>query len=279
VKLFKRTRDLAIAVKMCEALVKVEGFNGLRDGLGVLSGLLEQKWPQVHPQLDPSDNNDPTMRLNILTALTDSSQFLSRLRSVPITHSMAGNFSMREISWANGKTPVPEGVEAPKKDIVEAAFKGTPQEQLKELLQANEQAIALVKSADAQLTTVLGPGQGVNFDPLLKVLREIDMEVRQHVAGAQPVIAEDGNAGQQNQSVRGNGVSVPGTIQTPDDVRTAIDRICEYYDRFEPSSPLPLLLRRAQKLVGKGFLDIMRDVSPDSVKQVEALGGISEPSS
>jgi type VI secretion system protein ImpA len=69
-----------------------------------------------------------------------------------------------------------------------------------------------------------------------------------------------------------------GDIQSPDDVRAAIDRICTYYERYEPSSPLPLLLRRAQRLVGKSFLEIMKDVSPDGVKQVESLAGIVEES-
>jgi hypothetical protein len=37
-----------------------------------------------------------------------------------------------------------------------------------------------------------------------------------------------------------------------------------------------LLLRRAQKLVGKNFLDIMRDVSPDTVPHMRSLGGLTD---
>jgi type VI secretion system protein ImpA len=75
----------------------------------------------------------------------------------------------------------------------------------------------------------------------------------------------------------GNGrAAAPGEIRGPDDVVAMIDRICDYYARAEPSSPVPLLLRRAQRLVGKGFVDIVRDLSPDVVAQILALGGISE---
>jgi type VI secretion system protein ImpA len=37
---------------------------------------------------------------------------------------------------------------------------------------------------------------------------------------------------------------------------------------------VPLLLRRAQRLVSGSFVDIIKDLSPDAVKQVELIAGI-----
>lgn len=54
-----------------------------------------------------------------------------------------------------------------------------------------------------------------------------------------------------------------------------IDKICTYYERNEPSSPVPMLLQRAKRLVSKDYLDIMRDLTPDAVAQAESLGGIT----
>jgi type VI secretion system protein ImpA len=48
-----------------------------------------------------------------------------------------------------------------------------------------------------------------------------------------------------------------------------------YYDRNEPSSPVPMLLQRAKRLISKDFLDIMRDLTPEGVAQAELLGGIT----
>ena len=61
-----------------------------------------------------------------------------------------------------------------------------------------------------------------------------------------------------------------------DDVRQMLDRLCEYYQRNEPSSPVPLLLRRARRLVGLGFADLMRDLSPDAIPQIEKISGTLE---
>jgi type VI secretion system protein ImpA len=53
----------------------------------------------------------------------------------------------------------------------------------------------------------------------------------------------------------------------------AIGRICDWIERHEPSNPAPLLLRRAQRLMNKSFLDIVRDLAPNGVDQVEMLAG------
>ena len=41
----------------------------------------------------------------------------------------------------------------------------------------------------------------------------------------------------------------------------------EFYERAEPSSPVPILLRRAARLVNKSFLDVLRDLIPEGVNQ------------
>jgi type VI secretion system protein ImpA len=278
-ELLGRTKDLTVAVKLCEALLRLEGVSGLRGGLGVIGGLIDQRWDRLHPQLDPSDGNDPTARMTILSSLTDQGQFISRIHAVPLTNSLAGKFGLREIGWSKGQGSPPAGMEAPKPEVVEAAFLDTPPDALLAIAQAAEEAGAVVQAADAKLTSLVGAGQGVNFDPLIKALREVSTEVRRHLpgqAGAADGASDDGTASASASTHRSGTAS--GEIQSPEDVRAAIERICKYYERFEPSSPLPLLLRRAQRLVGKGFLEIMKDVSPDGVKQVESLAGIVKES-
>ena len=60
--LLGRTRDLRVAVFYTRSSMVREGFAGLACGLALIAGLLEQHWSAVHPQLDPSDGDDPTAR-------------------------------------------------------------------------------------------------------------------------------------------------------------------------------------------------------------------------
>ena len=44
----------------------------------------------------------------------------------------------------------------------------------------------------------------------------------------------------------------------------------------EPSSPVPLFLERAKRLVAKDFLEILADVAPEAITQAKLAGGIRD---
>src|SRR5262249_26244326 len=50
-----KTKDLQISAWLSEALVKQHGFTGLRDGLRLTRGLLEQFWDNFYPEIDEED--------------------------------------------------------------------------------------------------------------------------------------------------------------------------------------------------------------------------------
>jgi type VI secretion system protein ImpA len=63
------------------------------------------------------------------------------------------------------------------------------------------------------------------------------------------------------------------TINSRQDVTRILDQICLYYEKNEPASPVPLLLKRAARLVDKDFFEIIQDVAPESVDQIQKLIG------
>lgn len=50
----------------------------------------------------------------------------------------------------------------------------------------------------------------------------------------------------------------------------------DYYAKHEPSSPLPILLKRAKRLVGADFMEIIKDLAPDGAANVRLIGGDAE---
>ncbi len=64
-----------------------------------------------------------------------------------------------------------------------------------------------------------------------------------------------------------------GELRSRDDVIRTLDRVCAYFRAHEPSSPVPLLLERAKHLVSKDFMEIVRNLAPDGVGQVETIRG------
>jgi type VI secretion system protein ImpA len=62
--------------------------------------------------------------------------------------------------------------------------------------------------------------------------------------------------------------SVPaGAVASTRDVTDALAAIAEYFGRFEPSSPALLLVRQAEQLMGKSFLEAMRILVPNHMEQ------------
>jgi type VI secretion system protein ImpA len=67
-------------------------------------------------------------------------------------------------------------------------------------------------------------------------------------------------------------------VSSREQVIAALDQILAYYDQHEPASPIPLLIKRAKRLVPMDFLDLMEDLAPSAVKQLKEIGGISKKS-
>jgi type VI secretion system protein ImpA len=66
---------------------------------------------------------------------------------------------------------------------------------------------------------------------------------------------------------------IGGEISTRQEAVRVLDLVCGYLERHEPSNPAPLFIRRAQRLMTKNFVDIVKDLLPDSLSNLEKLAG------
>ena len=87
-------------------------------------------------------------------------------------------------------------------------------------------------------------------------------------------LAEDGEADSGGGEGGGGKAKRAGEISSREDVIRVLDKICDYYARHEPSSPLPILLQRAKRLVSKTFVEIIRDLAPGGTSEVETIAGL-----
>ena len=66
------------------------------------------------------------------------------------------------------------------------------------------------------------------------------------------------------------------TINSRADAIRALDAVAEYFRRSEPSSPIPLFVERAKRLVAKDFLEVLADIAPDAVSVARSAGGLKD---
>ncbi len=284
VKLLDRTKDLRVAVYLSRSTLNTDGLLGFRDCISLLRGYVESFWETVHPRLDPDDDDDPTLRVNTLAQLCDSGATLGLLRKTPLVRSRAvGAFSLFDIEVATGEIKVADDAEHPEMSTIEAAFLDCGIDELQATAAAVRQAIDDVSALEVSLTEQVGVANATSFEPLVRVLKQADQVLgsqlnRRGVSEElEDEASEEDGAGPEGGGPTAGGVAtqrLAGEITSREDVIRALDKICEYYNRFEPSSPLPLLLHRAKRLATKSFLEILRDLTPDALEQAKLLGGV-----
>ncbi len=277
-----RTRDLRVAMYLVRALLNVDGVDGFADALAVTDGLLEKYWDGVHPQLDPDDDNDPTLRVNCISTLCSSDTIVREFREAALVASRVhGRFSLRDIEVASGEVPPGKDGVKPDPAAIEAAFMDIDLAQLQATGEKLGRAAELVEHIESVLTKKVGAKRAPDLSALTRqighacsaindrlVRRGVTAATDEAPAAAEGVVAADG--------ARPAAAPISGAIASRGDVIRMLDKICEYYARSEPSSPVPILLDRAKRLVPLSFMDIMKDLAPGGLEQIATIRGRSD---
>lgn len=276
----ERSHDIRAAVFYGEAILHTKGMLGFAESTSFIRGCLEDHWDTCHPELDEDDDNDPTMRINAVQGLNGTDTVIRALRRAPLTDSrMFGRMNLRMIEIAEGSATAPAGMtDVPDSAAIGAAFQDTDSDALSEMLAAALSAQADIKAIDAVFVEKT-PGQGPDLEDIQKALAQVVRRLSE-VVGGDVVVPEDGGEVAGGDAAGGGGApavaSGGGAINSPSDVSNALDRMIGYYQRNEPSSPMPILLERAKKLVGADFMTIMKEIAPQGLEQAKMVGGIRD---
>lgn len=275
--LLARSKDLRVAVYLCRALLHNEGFLGGVTGLALIEGLLETFWDGLHPELDADDNDDPTMRLNALVPLGALEAVVGDLRASFVLRSRSrGELSVRDIEIAQGRLPMGgEGAaltESQLAGLLAAAVDENPG-----LPQAAADALACVR----RIAQILGERVGEAYVPDLKLLQAALYSVSKALGGGMSAAGGEAPGGSGDDAPEASpggpgklaAVAVPGEIRSRDDVLQTLGRLCDYLSTHEPTNPVQLVLRRAQRMMNMSFLELMQDLAPDGLTQAETVVG------
>jgi type VI secretion system protein ImpA len=281
-RLLARTKDLRISVHLTRALTRTEGIPGLTGGLALIRGLLDRYWDQVYPVLDAELGGDPTERLNALSPLSsvprvDRSEpdtVLEDLRDCYLVDSREhGQMRAREVEVALRRLVPPRiaGEGAPKSlaeihSQLTAAF-ATDRAVPTALREARDH----VKAIEALVVDRVGATYPFDLKPLVQSLESL-LEACDTATGHQEQRAAGGES-VVGQAQNGTRSGMQGEIGTREEAVRVLDLVCAYLEHHEPSNPAPLFIRRAQRLMAKNFVEIVKDLMPDSLSNLEKLAG------
>ena len=285
--LLDRTKDLRVAVILTKAWLNMKGLAGLHRGLSLIQQLLSSRWGSVHPQIGAQGDTEGIMRMNALRGLCDSRTMLSPLRGAPLVRARGMRaLCLRELEAAQNRDPDRQlEPNAPDATVVDATFIGCDLEELEQThklaLEARTATAALEQLFEEHNTPAV-----LRLNELLAQLDALDVQLGPRVRArraalavhdAEPEELADTDDAHSNGGGNGSaGAAVmrrTGPVQTREDVLRELDRICAYYDAHEPTSPVPMLLRRAKRLATMSFVELVRELAPSGVGEIETLRG------
>lgn len=277
-ELMNRTRDLRVAAALLRALLALDGFAGLADGLVLVKLLLSERWDSVFPELDADDDMDPTLRVNSLAVLAEFNTTLREVKDAQlIVLPSLGVLNIQRLEIEAGDVSVADDVKLVGIDAIRLAIADVDQQLASVALSQVREAMDAAVSIAAILTERVGASQTLNLDALIKNLK------RGHdfllAAIAQPNANDEIKESLADTAVL-NEVSkvnlnkaMSDEISSRQDVVKMIEKLCVYYQRYEPSSPIPLVLLRAKKMVSMNFIEIMEEIASDGLNQVRQVVG------
>ncbi|MER9999095.1 type VI secretion system protein TssA [Mesorhizobium sp. M0051] len=307
-------RDLRLLVIVTRALANEEGLAGLAQGLTLIAQTFDQHWETMHPALRPnaSPRDAALRRINALLDLQNGQDgLLANLRQMTFFAPRAiGPIQGKDLEKGalDDRVMLQEaasGLNAAEKaalvsahaqllNRVRAGCAAQIDQANAEMLQLIADAratIAALDAVEAALNARLGGG-GAPVPDLKRFLQRLLTTLERNSAAgavtngaATPMPAEPATPARNGHgadamasmaSYAEPSTGLPDRISSRDDVVKCLDLVVAFYDRTEPSSPIPHLARRVRRMVHMDFVELMEDLAPSGLKEFRLLAGVPD---
>lgn len=269
-RLLLRSKDISVLIWFTRARTRTAGAAGLLEGLSALQALLQAYPDQVHPQLLIDGELDPAVRANALAALCDPEGLLDDVREVLVSGNTAFRLTVRDMERAFA---VPRAAYGPEPEQVQRQLSDL-RERKDPVLQALTACLGCVQAVDEW--SALGLGEHApELRPLLKLLQPL-VELRAIAAvkvHAESVQADHGQAQtgtvvalQAVQATSPSVMALPTNGQAADQrehIRALLSQVRVWIEDNEPSSPVSVLLKQAERMWGKRFSEVAGEIPPE----------------
>lgn len=272
--LFEQSKDIWVAYYILCSAVNLYADEGMVGGLSFLQNLLEKYWDKMHPRFEDDIEIITQQRMNVVKdTLTPFGVFALEVKKIKLSQSSLGNFTYKDIQIAKQELPPEKETNVENLDSILAAIKST-----------NEEYITRIRGNFAKTKEiVIGLKAYLNAKELstdckkaLEDFIEIINKILIYLAPKEdPKIPQYSAAEKSDPSLSDNNNVPTGKIVSGiSDYKSIIgllEEICRWYEKNEPSSPVPLFIERAKALVGKNFANIIEILAPNAMRDITYL--------
>lgn len=263
-------KDLWVAAWGIEALARLHGFAGLRDGFRLARQLVEQFWDGIHPRPQEEDQEEgypgAVEQLVGLNGKESQGTLIRPIEQIPITEDGLTSADY-ESALAHKQMEAFE----------RAAAQSSPEffrNRLEDIQQAEEEFARLSQLLDAKCGTSL-PSSAIRG--ALEQCRSRVMSLAKNLPAP---AGQEGSAGSLVATApEFSGGSPSKPLMTREDAFRALLQVAETFRRTEPHSPVSYALEQAVRWGRMSLPELLRELIPDDAAFQEVLRrtGIPKP--
>ena len=306
-KLAATGRDLRLLVIVARAWTNQTGFDGLAAGLELIADALEAHWDSIHPEL--RDRPDKAMaakgREGAIRDIENRDEGILgdlEMRIVleprglePVWGSDLAQCALSDYEYMQVGTGGMSAAEKEERSAGHARLQSqvrtalmATQEDAPDVLKALVNGIDAAERARVALEAAYSKaggfenGGGCRLNDLKTFLQRcrttLDVApegAASEIAAAAPTGGEPMAPSDAGPATSGGG-GMPGRIETRREVEKCLDLIVEFYERTEPSSPIPHLAHRMRRMVPMDFMQLIEEVAPSGLKDFKNIAGVDD---
>ena len=284
-RLLGQTRDLRVLAFLAKLLVLDRNLGDFARCVSAMADLLATRWSEVHPGVAEADSG---MRSAVLQTLDDLPNVIFPLQYMPLAHSRrAGAITYRSQMIVAGE--VARRDQDPVQDAT-ALDQALAEGDLPALVATRDDAARLA-AAVARIKATWIENAGFEDTPSLDRLAHLSEKITafldQAVARRDPAAALKGAGGADGDDAAADADADAAAVQpapgglafvrTTREAAAVLAGVARFLSRSEPSNPALLLVKQAEQLVGKTFVEIMTILVPDAIGDARINVGNDQP--
>jgi type VI secretion system protein ImpA len=271
--LAQRSKDIQICAWLAEAWLRLRGFAGCREGLQLLTRLVELYWPILHPQL-----NEGNAENRVGTFVWINEKLSVQLKLIPLTAPQSAD--LLPYSFADWKMachleqlaeqnpnmpPAPDAAGQVNLTRFQASAMLTSTQSYLKLFDDLNGTAEACQALDDLLEEKMG-AQSPGLQRFKVTLDDIQHLVAD-ILRARPDAAELSSAGQETQLEAAPASHEPGSeiwsahpIRSRAEAYWRLSEAADYLLRTEPHSPTPYLVQRAVEWGSMNLFDLLQQI-------------------
>jgi type VI secretion system protein ImpA len=272
-QVLNRSKDLRALAHFTAAMTRTGTLPDVLRTCALLEPWLTRYWDDLHPRVA----EDAIARRNALNCFADRVAIVDPLRRLPLfSHPQLGAFSLRDIDIAAGVQPNPDADYPPRTETeVSAALQEADISEVRALYEGASLATQALNGVQEIMRSRSGDAGIPELEPLTRQLSRIQklvsFRIESEPSGTAGAASSFGDAVQTTQA-RG----AAGGVTSRHDAIRALEAVADYFRRNEPSSPVPLVIERAKRMVSMDFLAVLAELAPEALEQARRATGVQK---